>query len=72
MKAYISPVEAERLTGIPATVIRQNIKRGIWTFGDRVPASKRGQKYDRYYIWVSKLEKHIGRRLNIEDVISTH
>lgn len=64
MKAYISPNEAERLTGINAQYMRQCIRRGIWDFGDRIPARKTGGKHDRYVIWVSKLEAHIGRKLD--------
>ena len=63
MKAYITPAEASRITGIPAAVIRQNVRRGIWKFGDYIPPKNKGGSAT-YYIWVSKLENHIGRKIN--------
>lgn len=68
MKEIFSVPEVSRMMGWGKQKIRERIKNGIWTFGDRIPKELTGNKRgDDYDIYRAKLEKHIGRKLTEED-----
>lgn len=68
MKACISAAAAARVLGIPPIVIKQNLRRGIWDFGEIIPKEKTGAKKDRIIILVPKLEKYIGRGITEDEI----
>lgn len=50
---------AERL-GCSPQAVREHIRRGIWKFGEVIPASRTGKKCDRFIIYRRKFNKHVG------------
>ena len=58
-KPLMSANEAARIIGCTGQMVRERIKRGIWTFGEVVPASKTGNKQDSYLINRKKLMKYL-------------
>lgn len=70
MKACISAKAAGRVLGIPAVVVKQNIRLGIWDFGEIIPKEKTGKKKDRTLVYVAKLEALIGRRITDDEIAS--
>lgn len=61
----ISGAKAAEILGVDRHTLKDRIRRGIWTFGEIVPARKCGGKYDRIIIWVAKLEAYIGRCVDV-------
>ena len=55
----MSANEAARIIGCTGQMVRERIKRGIWTFGEYIPASKTGNKQDSYLINRKKLMKYL-------------
>ena len=55
-KETMTVAEAARMLGCAQQAVREHIKRGIWTFGERIP----GNKIDHYIIYRRKFYRHIG------------
>lgn len=62
MKEIISARAAAKIIGCSAEAVRQRIKAGIWTFGERIPKEKNGNKIDTYLISRKKLERYLEGR----------
>ena len=62
MKEIISARAAAKIIGCPAEAVRQRIKAGIWTFGERIPKEKTGNKVDTYLISRKRLERYLEGR----------
>ena len=58
-KPLISATEAAKIIGCAPQMVRERIKRGIWKFGEVVPASKTGNKQDSYLINRNKLMQYL-------------
>ena len=61
-KEIMSALEVSKILGCSPQMVREMIKRGIWKFGEFIPPGKNGnKKHGSYFIYRSKLYKHIGR-----------
>ena len=61
-KEIINASEAARFLGVSPQMVRERIKRGIWTFGRYIPKEKFNGKKDRYEIYTQKMLKQIEGR----------
>lgn len=53
--------EVARILGCSEQKVREHIRRGIWKFGECVPAKKKGTKQDEFNIYRAKFMEFIGR-----------
>ena len=53
--------EVARILGCSEQKVREHIRRGIWKFGECVPAQKKGTKQDEFNIYRAKFMEFIGR-----------
>lgn len=58
-KILINATEAAKIIGCSPQMVRERIKRGIWTFGEVIPASKMGNKQNSYLINRKKLMRYL-------------
>lgn len=58
MKRIISARRAAQIIGCSSQLVRERLKRGIWTFGRAIkPASSNG--YWLYEVYVDEMEKYL-------------
>ena len=61
-KNMMSASKAAEILGCSAQMVRERIKRGIWTFGEHIPKSKSvNEVKDTYCIYRDNLYRHIGK-----------
>lgn len=59
MKQILNACQAARIIGCSPQMVRERIKRGIWTFGKYIPKEKTGRKNDTYEIILNDLYKYL-------------
>ena len=59
MKDIINAVQASKIIGCGPQMVRERIKRGIWTFGNVVTAKEAGRTLNSYEINIQKLADHL-------------
>lgn len=69
MKEIFNAQEASKYIGCSAPKVRERMKRKLWDLGEVIPKTKLGNKERcEYNIYRSKLEKHIGKKLEEVDI----
>lgn len=69
MKEIFNAQEAAKYIGCSAPKVRERMKRKLWDLGEVIPKTKLGNKERcEYNIYRSKLEKHIGKKLEEVDI----
>ena len=63
MKEMLSGKAAAKILGVAPIKLKKYILMGIWNFGEVISKDKTGKKQDDIIVYRSKLEKHIGRKL---------
>ena len=58
-KPLLSAQEAAKIIGCSPQMVRERIKRGIWTFGEVIPKSKSGNAQNSYLINRQKLMRYL-------------
>lgn len=59
MKQILSAAQAAKVIGCNPQMVRERIKRNIWTFGRFISKEKTGNKLDSYEIVFSDLCKYL-------------
>ena len=59
-KETMSAAAAARIIGCSPQMVRERIKRRIWTFGDHIPKEKTGKTQDSFIIFTKKLNRFLG------------
>lgn len=68
MAEILKPPQVASILGVSQQAVREHMKRGLWDLGDCIPAKKRGKQTVEYNIYRAKLEAHIGRKLEDEEI----
>lgn len=68
MAEILKPPQVANILGVSQQAVREHMKRGLWDIGDCIPAKKRGKQTVEYNIYRAKLEAHIGRRLEDDEL----
>lgn len=55
MKEILSAPEAARFLGVPVAVMRFNLQKGIWKFGEVIPPRITGKKENTYRVHARKM-----------------
>ena len=59
MKDIINAKQAAKVIGCGPQMVRERIKRGIWTFGNVVTAKEAGRVQNSYEINIQRLADHL-------------
>lgn len=59
MKQILNACQAARIIGCNPQIVRERIKRNIWTFGRFIPKEKTGKKLDSYEIVLNDLCRYL-------------
>ena len=69
MKEIFNAQEAAYYIGCSAQKVRERMKRKLWDLGEVIPKGKLGNSERcEYNIYRTKLEKHIGKKLDEAEV----
>lgn len=60
MRDIINSTQAAKVIGCGPQMVRERIKRGIWTFGSVVTAKQSGRMQNAYEINITKLANFLG------------
>lgn len=60
MKEILSAPEAARLIGVQVAVMRFNLQKGIWKFGEVIPPKITGKKENTYRVHARKMCEYFG------------
>lgn len=66
MREILNASETARVIGCSPQMVRERIKRGIWTFGNVVTAEQSGKRQDSYEINKRALAERLG--ISVEEV----
>ena len=58
MKEILSAPEAAKILGVPVAVMRFNLQKGIWKFGEVIPPKITGKKENTYRVYARRMCEH--------------
>ena len=62
MSRIISANKTAKILGVTPQLVRERLKRGVWTFGRAISPEESGKEHWTYEVYVPKLMEYLGER----------
>ena len=62
MSRIISANKTAKILGVTPQLVRERLKRGVWTFGRAISPEESGKEHWTYEVYVRKLMEYLGEK----------